>query len=86
MVIAAEKNDVITQEGIDTIRKMLSGMHVTAIRTNADHGKMLYEGDGYVTAWMVYWLKGDQEAATVFKEGSEWKTNPLWKNVHIDTE
>ena len=31
-----------------------------------DHGDMLPRGDAYMTAWMRFWLCGDQEAARCF--------------------
>ena len=37
-----------------------------ARRTGADHAEMLPWGDGYMTAWFMYWLQGDQEAGKAF--------------------
>ncbi|MBP3478662.1 MAG: hypothetical protein J6K03_04155 [Oscillospiraceae bacterium] len=37
-----------------------------ARRNDGDHGEMLYYANGYVTAWLCYWLKGDQEAGKAF--------------------
>ena len=83
MIIAAEEHDVITPEGVETVRTMLAGPHVSAIRKDADHGKMLYEGDGYVTAWLMYWLKEDQEAGNAFVE---MKNNALWMDVQVNVD
>lgn len=83
MVIASEEHDVITKDGIHAIDALLEGPHISAMRINADHGKMLYEGDGYVTAWLMYWLKEDKEAGSLFSADSEWYNNPLWKEVHM---
>ena len=83
MIIAAEEHDVITPEGVETVRTMLDGPHVSAIRKDADHGKMLYEGDGYVTAWLMYWLKEDQEAGNAFVE---MKNNTLWMDVQVNVD
>lgn len=63
------------------------GMKVMARRADADHGDMLYYGDGYMTAWFLYHLCGDAEAGTVFLgEAAEIKDNPLWQDVQIDME
>ena len=40
---------------------------------------MLYCADGYVTAWFLYQLCGDEEAASVFTETGELSPNPLCK-------
>lgn len=37
-----------------------------AVRKGAAHGDMLYSADGYVTAWFMWLLQGDSEAAKVF--------------------
>ena len=39
---------------------------VMAVRKGAAHGDMLYSADGYVTAWFMWLLQGDSEAAKVF--------------------
>ena len=53
-----------------------------ARRTGADHAEMLPWGDGYMTAWFMYWLQGDQEAGKVFVgEGSEILSNPCWQDL-----
>ena len=37
-----------------------------AVRKGAAHGDMLYSADGYVTAWFMWQLQGDSEAAKAF--------------------
>ena len=37
-----------------------------ARRKNTDHGEMLVNADGYMTAWFCYTLKDDAEATKVF--------------------
>jgi flagellar basal body-associated protein FliL/pimeloyl-ACP methyl ester carboxylesterase len=37
-----------------------------ARRNDVDHGGMLYSADGYVTAWFMWNLKGDEKAAGAF--------------------
>lgn len=55
---------------------------VIARRTDADHGDMLYTADGYMTAWFMYWLKGDEAAGKAFfGENAELLSNPNWQDV-----
>lgn len=57
---------------------------ILARRTEGDHGEMLYYGDGYVTAWFMYWLQGDDEAGKAFwSENAEILTNGNWQDVKI---
>lgn len=60
-----------------------SPFRVMAIRKKADHGEMLYKADGYVTAWFLYWLQGDETAGTVFQKNGELSQNPLYEKVKI---
>ena len=49
---------------------------------NTDHGDMLKRGDAYMTAWMRYWLCGDQEAGKCFLgDSAEILSNEAWQNV-----
>ncbi|MGN0823807.1 MAG: alpha/beta hydrolase [Candidatus Coproplasma sp.] len=55
---------------------------IMARRVNADHGDMLAQADGYMTAWLSYWLKGDEQAKGVFfGDGAEILTNANWQDV-----
>jgi len=57
---------------------------VLAVRNDCDHGEMLYYADGYVTAWFMYYLKGDTEAEKAFfGENAEINSNPLYQNVQV---
>ena len=85
LVLAGTRNDVITLEGMETLYAKLGGPKVMARRTDTDHGQMLYSGDGYVTAWLMYWLRGDEEAGgTFFGPEAELLTNPLWQDGAVD--
>ena len=47
-----------------------------------DHGDMLPRGDGYMTAWMRYWLCGDTLAKKCFVgSGAEILKNEDWQDV-----
>ena len=61
------------------------GDDITKIRaraTDCDHSDMLKKCDGYMTAWMLYQLKGDKEAAKAFEGSSaEILDNANWQDV-----
>ena len=58
-----------------------------ARRTGADHGDMLYFADGYMTAWFLWQLRGDAEAAACFLGDSpELASNPLYQDQRLDLE
>ena len=58
---------------------------VLARRTNTDHGDMLPNADGYMTAWFMYWLCDDEEAGKVFfGEDAEIYVNSNWTDVQIN--
>ncbi|MGX8686835.1 MAG: poly(ethylene terephthalate) hydrolase family protein [bacterium] len=55
---------------------------VRARAAGAEHEDMLARSDGYLTAWMLYQLKEDAEAAKVFTGGgAEILHNNNWKDV-----
>ncbi|MGM9619339.1 MAG: alpha/beta hydrolase [Oscillospiraceae bacterium] len=55
---------------------------VLARRADADHGDMLAMADGYMTAWFLYWLQGEEEAGTVFFGAeAEILRNDNWQDV-----
>ena len=79
LLLAADANDVITPEGAQKVYDAMTAPKAMALRTGADHGKMLYSADGYVTAWFLYWLTEDETSGKVFiGEGSELLSNPLY--------
>ena len=48
----------------------------------AEHEQMLMRSDGYMTAWMLYQLTGDEEVGTVFLgENAEILHNANWQDV-----
>ena len=58
---------------------------VTKVRariTGAEHEDMLTLTDGYMTAWMLWQLQGDEEAAKVFVgDTAEILRNPHWQDI-----
>lgn len=56
-----------------------------AVRKGAAHGDMLYSADGYVTAWFMWLLQGDSEAAKVFiGDSPELLSNTMYQDKRID--
>ena len=56
-------------------------MKVMARRRDIGHGEMLYYGDGYVTAWFMWLLQGDETAGGAFAgEQPEFMTNPMYQD------
>ena len=48
----------------------------------AEHTDMVIRTDGYMTAWFLYHLQGNEEAeAALFGENAEILTNPKWQDV-----
>ncbi|MDN4085404.1 poly(ethylene terephthalate) hydrolase family protein [Paenibacillus polymyxa] len=60
----------------DTVTKVM------ARRVNTDHSDMLTHADGYMTAWFMYWLKGDVQAGNAFfGDDAELLENANWQDV-----
>lgn len=60
----------------DTVFKIM------ARRANTDHGDMLAYADGYMTAWFMYHLQGDEDAGKVFiGDNAEILTNSNWQDI-----
>ena len=56
-----------------------------AVRKGAAHGDMLYSADGYVTAWFMWQLLGDSEAAKAFVGNNpELLSNAMYQDQRID--
>ena len=55
---------------------------IIARRRDTDHGDMLPYADGYMTAWFLYHLQGDEEAGAVFfGDNAEILNNANWQDV-----
>ncbi|MGN1147025.1 MAG: hypothetical protein ACI4TB_01300 [Lachnospiraceae bacterium] len=61
---------------------------IAARRTDTEHGDMLWRSDAYVTAWLMYYLYGDEEAGKAFfGENPELAHNEYWQDfLTIQTE
>lgn len=81
-ILAAVENDVITPDGAKQLYDAAQSDKMVALRKNMDHGQMLYSADGYVTAWFMWQLKGDETAARAFVgEDAELLSNPLYQDI-----
>lgn len=57
---------VVTGEQLDSIYQDIDTVKFMVRRKNTDHGAVLYSVDGYVTAWFMWQLQGDKNAAKAF--------------------
>lgn len=61
-----------------------SVLKVMARRKDIGHGEMLYYADGYVTAWFMWLLQGDEKAKGAFVgENPELLRNPMYQDQRI---
>lgn len=65
--------------------KMYDKLNVQKVmmrKVDIEHGQMLYEADGYVTAWLMWRLKNDSYAGSAFKgQNAEIFNNNLYQDV-----
>lgn len=75
---------VVTGEQLESIYDDVIGNKIMIRRNNTVHNEVLYSSDGYVTAWFMWRLQGDQNAAKAFVgEDAEILTNPLYQNQQV---
>ncbi|MCI9143828.1 MAG: lipase [Lachnospiraceae bacterium] len=76
---------VVTGEGLTAIYEDISADKVMLRRKNTDHGKTQYSEDGYVVAWFMWQLQGDEEAAKAFiGENPEMMNNEMYQDQRRD--
>ena len=89
MMLAGTEGDFETQlvlpiEAMNTMYDKIPSGKVMARRIGAEHGQMLYSADGYATAWFMWQLQGDEEAAKAFTGSNpELLNNPLYQDQKI---
>lgn len=80
----AEYNGVSPLQALKEIYNTLPDS-LTKVRgrcANAEHGDMQLRTDGYMTAWMLWQLQGDEEASKVFvREDAEILRNTGWQDI-----
>lgn len=90
MMIAGTDGDfetrmVIPLERMREMYRKLPSSKLMVRRKGCGHGETLYAADGYVTAWFMWLLRSDGEAAKAFTGPvPEIKVNSLYRNLHID--
>ena len=76
---------VIPYEKMIAMYEKISAPKAMARRIGTEHGDMLYNADAYVTAWFMWQLKGDEQAAAVFTgDAPELLANPQYQDQRID--
>ncbi len=75
---------VVTGEQLEEIYDDISSDKVMLRRKDTPHGEMLYSANGYVTAWFLWQLQGDEYAAKAFTgDNAEITKNELYQDQHI---
>ena len=81
-----ETDIVIPIESMKTMYDKINSFKVMARRSGANHDMMMYNADGYVTAWMMWQLQGDNEAKNAFiGDNPELLNNKLYQDHKINT-
>lgn len=76
---------VVTGEQLGRIYDGIPGQKAMARRKNTVHNEVLYSADGYVTAWFMWRLQGDQEASGLFIGASpDLLSNPMYLDQRLD--
>lgn len=70
-LLAGTKGDfemkmVLPDDAMIEMYNKITAPKAMARKADCEHGDMLYSADGYVTAWFMWQLKGDEEAAKAF--------------------
>lgn len=82
-----EMQAVIPIEKMIEMYNKIPSLKAMARRIGAEHGQMLYSADGYVTAWFMWQLQGDEEAGKAFSGDSpEIRNNKLYQDVQLSVE
>ena len=85
LLLASSAGDVIQLDGLQQLYEALDAPKAMARRTSVGHGQMLYTADGYVTAWFLWHLQGDEAAAGAFTGGApELLANERYQDQQID--
>lgn len=78
---------VVTGEQLQAIYDDIHSKKLMARRLNTVHNEVLYTANGYVTAWFMWHLQGDEEAAKAFTgEYVEIMNNSLYQDQKQDLQ
>ncbi len=91
-MVAGSKGDfemklVIPDEAMQSMYDKIDAPKVMARKRDMEHGEMLYSADGYITAWFMWRLQGDEAAAKAFVGGdAEILGNELYREQKAHLE
>ena len=78
---------VITGEQLQAIYSDIDNNKVMLRRKDTPHNETLYAANGYVTAWFMWHLQGDDEAAKAFAgDNTEIYVNSLYQDQHTNLQ
>lgn len=81
MIFAGTEYDAISLENMKSMYQKIDAHKIIGRKTGMGHGEMLYSADGYVTAWFMWQLQNDQNAANAFiGENPEIFRNELYQD------
>lgn len=76
---------VVTSEQLQAIYDDIHSDKLMARRLNTVHNEVLYTANGYVTAWFMWQLQSDKEAAKAFiGENAEIMNNKMYQDQRSD--
>ena len=82
-----ETQYVIPIEKMIEMYNKIPSSKVMLRRIGAEHVQMLYSADGYVTAWFMWQLQGDEEAVKAFiGDNPEIRNNKLYQDIQLSVE
>lgn len=82
-----ETQYVIPIEKMIEMYNKIPSSKVMLRRIGAEHVQMLYSADGYVTAWFMWQLQGDEEAGKAFiGDNPEIRNNKLYQDIQLSVE
>ncbi|MDY6227656.1 MAG: alpha/beta hydrolase [Clostridium sp.] len=82
-----ETDIVIPIESMKIMYDKINSFKVMARRSGANHDMMMYHADGYVTAWMMWQLQGDNEAKNAFiGDNPELLANKMYQDQQINLD
>lgn len=90
LMLAGTKGDgetktVLPLEAMERMYEKLNVPKAMARKEDCEHNDTDSAMDGYVTAWFLWQLQGNKEAAKAFTgEAPELMENPLYQNQRID--
>ena len=81
---SGEMKTVLPREAMDSMYEKLGVPKAMARKLGCEHNDTDTALDGYVTAWMMWQLQGDEYAGSVFQSGGELSQNSLYESQRTD--